>query len=97
MLARWPAQSDWYAYDRASSALVAAANAIGVLCHEANVPLAAAALNFSLRDPRITSTVIGMRTVADLEASVDLAAVDIPDELWDAINSVPLDSATWQG
>lgn len=96
MLTRWPVARTRYAYGEASAALIGAANEMGRLCAEAGVPFAAAALQFSTRDPRITSTIIGMRTVADLEASIELDAVEIPDELWAALRAVPLDPSTWQ-
>lgn len=96
LLASWPVNPRWYAYDRAPDPLVAAADRIGRLCAEADVPLAAAALHWSLRDPRITSTIVGMRTVHDLWATENLLEVRVPDELWAAIEAVPLDSTTWQ-
>ncbi len=96
MLTRWPVDRVRYAYGEGAPALIAAANEMGRLCAEADVPLAAAALQFSTRDPRITSTIVGMRTVADLEASIELDEVEIPDELWRALRAVPLDPATWQ-
>jgi D-threo-aldose 1-dehydrogenase len=46
------------------------------------VPLAAAALQFSLRDPRIVSTVIGISRTERLAATVALASQQIPEELW---------------
>jgi D-threo-aldose 1-dehydrogenase len=96
MLTRWPVDRSRYAYGEAPAALVGAANEMGRLCAEAAVPLAAAALQFSTREPRITSTIVGMRTVADLEASIELDEVTIPDELWAALLAVPLDPSTWQ-
>jgi D-threo-aldose 1-dehydrogenase len=96
MLTRWPVSRTRYAYGEAPSPLIAAANEMGRLCTEAGVPLAAAALQFSTRDPRITSTIVGMRTVADLEASIELDEVEIPDDLWDALRAIDLDPSTWQ-
>jgi D-threo-aldose 1-dehydrogenase len=96
LLTRWPVEPGWYAYDQAAPALVAAANEIGRLCSDAGIPLAAAALWWSLRDPRITSTIIGMRTLDDLRATDELLSVAVPDELWAAIDGVPLDPSTWQ-
>jgi len=96
MLTRWPVARERYAYGDGAPALIAAANEMGRLCAEFDVPFAAAALQFSTRDPRITSTIVGMRTVADLEASIQLDEVEIPDELWTALRAVELDPSTWQ-
>jgi len=96
LLTRWPVLPGRYAYGDAPAELLRAANDIGELCQAAGVPLAAAALAWSLRDPRIDSTIIGMRTLADLRATDELLEVDIPESLWAAIAEVPLDSSTWQ-
>jgi D-threo-aldose 1-dehydrogenase len=96
MLTRWPVVRQRYAYGDGAPALIAAANQMGRLCAEFDVPFAAAALQFSTRDPRITSTIVGMRTVADLEASIELDEIDVPAELWDALRAVELDPSTWQ-
>jgi D-threo-aldose 1-dehydrogenase len=96
MLTRWPVARERYAYGDGAPALIAAANEMGRLCAQFDVPLAAAALQFSTRDSRVTSTIVGMRTVADLEASIELDEVAIPDELWRALRAVELDPSTWQ-
>jgi len=96
MLTRWPVDRSRYAYGEGAAPLVDSANEMGRLCADAGVPFAAAALQFSTRDPRITSTIVGMRTVGDLEASIELDQTEIADELWDALLAVPLDPSTWQ-
>ncbi|HUE75694.1 MAG TPA: aldo/keto reductase, partial [Chloroflexota bacterium] len=52
------------------------------ICERHGVPLAAAALQFSLRDPRITSTVVGMTRPERLMQTVKLAQHPVPDALW---------------
>lgn len=96
LLTRWPVHPGRYAYGDAPAELVRAANDIGALCDAAGVPIAAAALAWSLRDPRIDSTIIGMRTIDDLRATDELLAVDVPESLWAQIEAVRLDSSTWQ-
>jgi D-threo-aldose 1-dehydrogenase len=96
MLTRWPLPTTRYAYGEAPAALRRAADEMGRLCSAAGVELAAVALQFSLRDPRITSTIVGMRSPSDLSESIRLAAVDVPHEIWDALMAIPLDPATWQ-
>jgi len=96
MLTRWPVDRTRYAYGEAPPALIDAADEMGRLCADAGVPFAAAALQFSTRDPRITSTIVGMRTVGDLQASIELDEIEIPEDLWAALLAVPLDPSTWQ-
>jgi D-threo-aldose 1-dehydrogenase len=52
------------------------------------VPLAAAALQFSLRDPRITSTIVGMTRPERIAQTVELAQHPIPDEIWPQLDAV---------
>ena len=59
--------------------------ALEALCAEHGVPLAAAALQFSLRDPRVTSTIVGMSEPKRVEQTVELAEFDIPEALWDEL------------
>ena len=95
LLTRYPVSGGWYNYAPAPEALLRSANEIGRLCADAGVPLIAAALHWSLRDPRIDSTIIGMRSIADLDGTEELLAVEIPEDLWKAIEAVELDVTTW--
>jgi D-threo-aldose 1-dehydrogenase len=56
------------------------------------VPLGAVALQFSLRDPRITSTIVGISRPERLAQIVDLAQHPIPDALWSEVETVPADT-----
>ena len=56
-------------------------------CKKYNIPLAAAALQFSLRDPRITSTAVGLSEPEQVEETLRFAAMPIPDELWEKLES----------
>ena len=70
------------AYTEAPSEMVSRARAIDQMCREYDVPLAAAALQFSLRDPRLDSTIVGMTRPERVRQTLDLAAFHIPQELW---------------
>jgi D-threo-aldose 1-dehydrogenase len=52
------------------------------VCDRHGVPLLAAALQFPLRHPAVTSLLIGPRSVAELDEDLDALAFSIPDELW---------------
>jgi D-threo-aldose 1-dehydrogenase len=54
--------------------------------------LAAAALQFSLRDPRVTTTVVGMTKPERVAQTVALASHPIPPELWPALDAVGFDA-----
>ena len=58
-----------------------------------NVPVAAAALQFSLRDPRIVSTIVGISRPERVADTVALATQVIPEPLWAELASVERDTA----
>lgn len=74
-----------YAYQEARSETIAKVAQLEALCSEAGVPLAAVALQFSLRDPRIHSTIVGISKPERLEQTVTLATTPIPSGLWEEI------------
>jgi D-threo-aldose 1-dehydrogenase len=93
MLAKGPAAYPRYAYTAAPAEVVRRAEQLAAMCQRYGVPLAAAALQFSLRDPRIHSTIVGITRPERIAQTLDLAAVAIPNELWDEVGSVG-DAAT---
>lgn len=88
MLAKGPAAYPRYRYRPASTDLLARAGQMAALCQEAGVPLAAAALQFSLRDPRVSSTIVGMTHVERIAETVALATHPIPDDLWPRLDAL---------
>ena len=56
--------------------------AIEKACAAYGVPLPAAALRFSMRDPRITSTVIGISRPERVDECLSHVTWEIPDEFW---------------
>lgn len=56
------------------------------VCREAGVPLAAAALQFSLRDPRVHSTIVGVSDLSRWEAAVRFGEVPTPTGFWEALD-----------
>ena len=51
-------------------------------CEKYGVPVAAAALRFTLRHPAVTSVVVGARTPAEITADVGYLNTAVPDELF---------------
>lgn len=88
MLAKGPDQWSRYMYQEAPPELVERARQMDRICQQYDVPLAAAALQFSLRDPRITSTIIGMTRPERLAQTIALALHEIPDELWPELEAM---------
>jgi len=88
MLAKGPDAYARYAYQEAPAAMVERARRMAAVCAEHGVPLAAAALQFSLRDPRITSTVVGMSRAERIAQTVELSQHPIPAELWPRLDAI---------
>jgi D-threo-aldose 1-dehydrogenase len=82
ILAKGPSAYPRYMYSDASRELLERALKLETICSSYGVPLAAAALQFSLRDPRITSTIVGMSRPERLAETIALAQYALPDELW---------------
>jgi D-threo-aldose 1-dehydrogenase len=91
MLAKGPAAYPRYAYRETDAKTLQRATELETICQRHGVPLAAAALQFSMRDPRITATIVGMSRPERLQQTEDLANTVIPDALWDEIADVPFD------
>ncbi len=84
-----------YAYDPASPELLSAVTQIEGICAAVGVPLAAAALQFSMRDPRISSTIVGVSRPERIAETERLAAWPIPEELWAQLAPLTPPASTW--
>jgi D-threo-aldose 1-dehydrogenase len=82
ILAKGPDAEQNYVYRKAPAEVVQAARDLQSVCQEFGVPMAAAALQFSLRDPRITSTIVGATRPERIAETLALAELPIPDEIW---------------
>src|SRR5438876_1875562 len=88
ILAKGPGAYPRYMYGQASPDLLRRARQMEEACQRHGVPLAAAALQFSLRDARITSTIVGITRPERLAETLKLAQQPIPDELWAELDSI---------
>lgn len=88
MLARGPDDSARYAYEKASRELIERVRALQKACGDFGVPLAAAALQFSTKDPRIVSTIVGVSRPERVEQTIELSTHPIPDEHWEKLDTL---------
>ncbi|HLA06040.1 MAG TPA: aldo/keto reductase [Anaerolineales bacterium] len=91
ILSRGPENFPRYAYREADDRTLQRARQMMAVCGEYNVPLAAAALQFSMRGPRITSTVAGMTRPERLAQTLGLARHPILEEMWERLDAVGFD------
>lgn len=71
-----------YDYAPASNEIIEKARAIEAVCRQFDVPLRAAALQFTAAHPAVTSVVIGARTPEEVDDTMAIAELAIPAELW---------------
>jgi D-threo-aldose 1-dehydrogenase len=95
ILAKGPDAQPKYAYQLASEAVQGAVRAMQRACAAHSVPLAAAALQFSLREPRVTSTVVGVSEPSRIEEITALMSARIPGELWAELDSLSVAPEFW--
>ena len=95
ILAKGPEVQPKYAYRQASDSVLEAVRGMQEVCSRYDVPLQAAALQFSLRDPRIASTVVGVSDPARVDETLAFASVDIPEEIWSELASLAPSAELW--
>lgn len=86
-----------YCYRPATAAQLSARQAMSEVCASHGVDLATAALQFSLRETRIASTIVGMSSRTQLEQTLGRAAQPVPDELWQQLDALVPAPETWLG
>ncbi len=91
ILAKGPDAYPRYAYQDAEGLLVERARRLDAICKAHGVPLAAAALQFSLRDPRVTSTIVGMSKPERITQTLELAQHRVPEAIWPELDAVGYD------
>ncbi len=82
ILAKGPDAYARYAYQDAPQELIETVRGMSEVCAEYDIPLAAAALQFSMKDPRVVSTIVGLSRPERVQQTIDLATHPVPDELW---------------
>jgi D-threo-aldose 1-dehydrogenase len=85
ILAKGTGHTDRYAYREASPEVLARIRAMEDACSRHGVSLKAAALNMSIRDARVNSTIVGTATPAHVDELVSLVSERIPGSLWDEL------------
>jgi D-threo-aldose 1-dehydrogenase len=95
ILAKGPRADPRYAYRPAAPAVLDRATQIEAACRRHGVPLAAAALQFSLQEPRITSTIVGMSRPERIDQTIELATLPTPEALWEELAGLAAPEETW--
>jgi D-threo-aldose 1-dehydrogenase len=91
MLAKGPDAYPRYAYQQAPDEMIDRVRRFAAIADRHGIPLAAAALQFSTRDPRITATIVGMSKPQRIGETVRYLTTPIPDDLWEELAAIPHD------
>jgi D-threo-aldose 1-dehydrogenase len=95
MLAAGPEKQRRYAYDERPDTLVSAVVAMRSAAEAVGVPLAAAALQFSMRAPFVDSTVVGVSSPDRVRQTLELAGQPIPEALWTELETLVPPASGW--
>ena len=89
VLAKGAARYPRYASQEAGEAMLAPVRQVEAICARFRVPVGAAALQFSLRDPRIATTICGVTRPERVRETLDWAAFPIPEDAWAELLALP--------
>jgi len=88
VFAKGTAEHPRYVYQEASDAMLAPVREVEAICARHGVPTGPVALQFSLREPRITSTIIGVSKPERVRQTLEWAAFEVPQAVWDELASL---------
>lgn len=74
-----------YCYQPASADVIERVRQMDRICSAHDVPLPAAALQFSVRDPRIASTIVGLSDPKRIDQTLQLLNWPIPPGMWEEL------------
>jgi D-threo-aldose 1-dehydrogenase len=77
-----------YVYQEASSEALEPIRRIEAICANHGVPPGAAALQFSIRDPRIASTICGVTKPERVQETLEWARFPIPEAAWEELKAI---------
>ncbi len=92
VLAKGSAVMPRVTYQKADDAALAPVRAIEAICAEHGIAPGAVALQFSMRDPRMASTVVGVSKPERVQQTLDWATAEIPQAAWDALAALEYSS-----
>ena len=93
VLAKGSSSYPRYVYQKASDEMLSPVRRVEAICAKHKIPPGAAALQFSMRDARITSTICGISKPERVAQTMEWANWPIPGEAWEELMSLPSSAA----
>jgi D-threo-aldose 1-dehydrogenase len=78
-----------YVYQEPTDAMKAPVRRVEEICARHGVPPGAAALQFSMRDPRVAATICGVTRPERVQETLDWASPPIPEQVWAELGALP--------
>jgi D-threo-aldose 1-dehydrogenase len=91
VLAKGSANYQRYVYQKATPETLAPVARVEAVCAKHSIPPGAAALQFSMRDPRVASTIIGISKPERVAQTIAWANYPIPQAAWEELMALPSD------
>ena len=92
VLAKGSATHKRYVYQVASAETLEPVARVERICAKHGIPPGAAALQFSVRDPRVASTVCGVSKPERITQTIEWARFPIPQAAWDELMALPYEA-----
>jgi D-threo-aldose 1-dehydrogenase len=84
-----------YGYRPASAATLASLRRMREVCTAWGTDLATAAIRFSTREPRVSSTIVGISKIGRIESTIAAATADLPADFWAELETLLPTPETW--
>jgi D-threo-aldose 1-dehydrogenase len=84
-----------YGYRPAPAATLSAIAQMREVCRAWGTDLATAAIRFSTREARISTTIVGISKIARIAPTVDAATAELPEEFWNELESLVPTAENW--
>ena len=89
VLAKGTAEHPRYVYQEASDAMLEPVRKVEAVCARHGVPTGPVALQFSMREPRIASTICGVSKPERVAQTLEWARFEVPQAVWDDLAALP--------
>ena len=89
VLAKGSSEYPRYVYQQASASVLDPIRRIEAMCRRHGAPPGAVALQFSMRDPRVASTICGVSKPERVRQTLDWARFPVPEAVWEELKALP--------
>lgn len=95
VLSRPQEEHSLYGYLPIKTGVLSAARKMEKVALAARIPLSTLAIQYSLKDPRITSTAVGFSKRSRIAQTLDALNTDVPQELWNRLEELVPPKHLW--